>query len=413
MRQSRFADPSRFVPAIILLLSLIAIGVLTLIPGSREMEGPGWACLFCSTFGIADALLNVFLFMPLGFSLRLLKTTTMRAIAVGFICSAFVEAAQFVVVPGRDASIGDLITNTLGSGLGYSLAASETYWFRATRMAARTLSLFYAIGIAVAVVLCGYLLRPSFTESDYFGQWTPDLGHLERYDGQVLDARIGSQFLPPERLDETGRFRDAWASGTPIRIRALAGSPPPGLAPLFSIYDGEQREILIVGVDGHDLVFRHRTKAIAIKLRQPLVRLRSTMDEGDTGDTLRLSVEVSGAGHCVTLNGNRFCNRGFSIGEGWKLLLGGDYVAPTAEGYVGLVLLFVVFLPLGFWTGRSPAAAVFAAASISILIIMPRHVGLASTSLLESFACGIGLAAGLIGGRMYGRRLGIEESPES
>lgn len=69
-----------------------------------------------------DAVMNVFMFVPLGFIHGLSRPRAsdgawVGAVLLGAALSALVEAAQFFT-PGRFPSISDLVTNTTGAGLG-------------------------------------------------------------------------------------------------------------------------------------------------------------------------------------------------------------------------------------------------------------------------------------------------------
>src|SRR2546423_15044685 len=101
-------------------VAVAAILVLTLAPDSDRPLGEHF-CLICGTFGGVDAVLNVLLFMPLGLGLAVAGTSPRRAIVSMAVLSALIELAQLLVVPGRDATIGDLLTNSIGGALGFVL----------------------------------------------------------------------------------------------------------------------------------------------------------------------------------------------------------------------------------------------------------------------------------------------------
>ena len=70
---------------------------------------------------IKDYILNVFMFVPLGFALPFIwnKANLWRVVLVGFLCSLFIEFAQGFMM--RISTIDDVINNTLGALLGYLL----------------------------------------------------------------------------------------------------------------------------------------------------------------------------------------------------------------------------------------------------------------------------------------------------
>ena len=69
-----------------------------------------------------DAVMNVVMFVPLGFIYRLSRpratgTVWVGALLLGAALSGLVEAAQFFT-PERFPAVSDLVTNTVGAGVG-------------------------------------------------------------------------------------------------------------------------------------------------------------------------------------------------------------------------------------------------------------------------------------------------------
>ena len=64
---------------------------------------------------------NLFWFVPLGFAVRVRKGSFLKALLLGFLLSAFIETAQFVLGSGV-TEVEDLILNTSGACLGWLLA---------------------------------------------------------------------------------------------------------------------------------------------------------------------------------------------------------------------------------------------------------------------------------------------------
>jgi len=68
---------------------------------------------------------NVMLFMPIGFlvSMLLRRRLAWLAIVFGATASVAIEAAQWMLLPQRVPSAGDVLANTLGAALGAAIAA--------------------------------------------------------------------------------------------------------------------------------------------------------------------------------------------------------------------------------------------------------------------------------------------------
>ena len=100
----------------------------TLTPAPGDPVGSR-VCLICGANGGVDAILNVLLFVPFGAGLALAGVRFRWAILVVILLSACVETAQ-LFIPGRDTSLGDLATNTIGGALAYTLVRSAGVWLR-------------------------------------------------------------------------------------------------------------------------------------------------------------------------------------------------------------------------------------------------------------------------------------------
>lgn len=131
------------------------IAIITLAPfrfSSTPVNG------LTTILGLRDALLNVVLFLPLGFVYQLSREDRGRprwllAFGAGFIVSALIETAQ-VFAPGRYPSAADLGTNAFGASLGAwiaSLAVQRTDGTQTVR----------AFALDLPLVGLTYLLLPA------------------------------------------------------------------------------------------------------------------------------------------------------------------------------------------------------------------------------------------------------------
>lgn len=71
---------------------------------------------------------NVVMFAPLGFFLGLLLSRRWWIAVLALpVLSVLIECAQYLFLPGRFATVTDVIANSIGAGLGAMLAASALY----------------------------------------------------------------------------------------------------------------------------------------------------------------------------------------------------------------------------------------------------------------------------------------------
>jgi len=371
---------------------VVILGV-TLVPLEGTQETSSIFCLLCGDGAVADGLLNVGLFLPLGAALTIGGSRPLRALALGAVLSFGVETAQFVI-PGRDPSLSDLVFNTLGTALGVALARSTALWWRPRPRMAGILSIVGALSAASVLASTGFLLRPSFPEDTYYGGWTPRFDHLEWYGGRVLEASLGGLEVPPGVLARSPQVRQELLSGATIHVRARAGPRPSGLAPVFTIDDAHQREILLFGIVGAELVYRYRPRALACRLQAPEIRVRGAMRGIVWRDLVSIVVRPTGSGYCVRVNATEHCGLGFTVGTGWALLLGSPPGSLWLQPALNPGWLAALFFPIGRWARFSWAFAASVALSLGGLLVLPSFVGLLPTPATEL----VGALAGSLAG---------------
>lgn len=399
MSRSATGNPRVPVSWIALATSIAAIGLITLTPGSPAVT-EGWTCIFCGPFATADAILNVVLFVPLGLSLGYLNRSTVRNVLIGFLISLSVEAAQITLVQGRDASVGDLITNTVGCAIGHISVTGIPWWLKHTRVRTGT-QVFTAVVVTLAIVVLPHLLmRPSFPHVDYYGQWAPRRFQMGIYGGTILRASIGSQELPPSRITEPDSFRTQWSRGIAIEIGAVAGPEPDRMAPLFAV-SGDRKELLLIGQIENDLFLRYRTIAASLRLHQPALVLAGAM-RAVPGDTIAINVRRVGDEHCVVVDGDPRFDFGITPGSSWMALIQNRGLAARKVQLINSAWIALLLFPLGLWTGRRVAAAKTGLAILLVFSLAPPALGMPVTPITEfmggivGFWTGVFVRAGMI-----------------
>jgi hypothetical protein len=320
---------------------LIAVALLTLIPNQFEADRIArltWSCLFCGDRGVSDAILNVCLFVPLGLVLQSRRRPVVMALLVGLGISILIESAQ-LILPGRHSSLADLVWNATGAGVGAALLVPI-----GARVAGTSRGLGIAVGAGVALLFCaaGYLVTPHFTDEPYWGQWTPDLGWMPQYEGEVLSAELNGRAFWSRRLEMPMPHRDLFLGEWKLEGEIVVGAPPEGVSPILSVYDGNQQEILLLGAHDQALVFRPRLVARRLGLDAPDIRIIDAFQTFSAGDTVTISAAVSGEDVCLRLGPTERCEVGITPGRTWGLLL---YLeGPPEDVRVIIDLLWVAML---------------------------------------------------------------------
>jgi len=330
-----------------------AVLTLTLLPGSGKEAVPRGLCVLCGTFGLADFLRNVLLFTPLGLLVgRRLGVARTALLAAAF--SGGIEVAQSVI-PGRSPALGDVIANTTGGAMG-GLLARRASWLRRLAAAPTAWERAALTTLAGALLALPALLhRPAYPEGrTYYFQWTADLGpRMEAYRGTLLEARVAGDPAPQGPVAETGSWlRPALEQGLDLELRLVAGPAPVRVAPLFSIYDDLEREVVLVGARGDDLVVRWRDVAERLRLDGVEPVWPGALRGLAPGDTFAVRVEQAERALCLRVAGRQRGGAAPGVEAGWAALMAPGFV-PWLRTVVGGLWLAVVGGLLG--VGRPQA----------------------------------------------------------
>jgi hypothetical protein len=379
-----------------------AILLATLTPDFSSTEPPWSVCIICGDHGVADAIANVLLFLPLGVALAVAGVPALRTSLLGMLLSAIVELVQ-LALPGRVSSPGDVLFNGLGGLAGWLLTRLGPRLARFDARRSARWAVVAACGAAGVVALTGYLLAPSLPSAIYYGQWTPNLGHLAWYRGRVRSARIGDLPVRSARVAESARLRSLLRSGAPIVVEAIAGPPVPRLASLFSIYDEHQREIVLLGPDRDGaLAYRERTHAEDYRLRRPTTVFPGALEGIIPGDTLLVTAaRLPDVPVCLTINAREHCAARFSAGAGWTTLHPVAHASAWLERLLDALWIASLAFPVGFLSRKRWETGVAALVlGVGLLGVAPA-TGLRPAGPLLLIAA----VAGALAGAWLSRRL--------
>ncbi len=328
------------------------------------------ACLFCGARGLADAALNVVMFAPFGLWLGVrFGIGPLAAVLAGALVSAGIEATQ-IAVPGRSATLGDIVWNAVGALLGVALLGL----LRRTTMPEST---NHAVGAAAAftawVLFAGALTIPQGTDSQYFGMWTPALDYMPQYQGSVRSAELDGNLIPRGGpLPDASAIPRALLGTWSLEATVVVGPAPPAVAAIVAIYDGDQREIALLGADGNDLVWRERLLADRMKMDKPDVRFSGALTPFTEGTEVTLSVRRAGTVRCLAVDAVERCSPSATIDRSWAFLrwVGGSSAWHDA---LDVLWLLALSLPIGFLSrtiGQTCAAGSLATAAVLVAVVL-------------------------------------------
>jgi len=323
--------------------ALILASTLWPSSGDAPRELSFW-CLLCGSRDTADSLVNILLFLPFGAGLAIVRGLSL-AVGGSFALSGAVELIQ-TTLPGRFSTLGDILFNSAGGAIGAFLVvfrARITATLIAPPMWGKTLAGLLPPAVFAATAI---LSAPSLPERAYYGQWTHEIGKLHPYPGRVVSASVGGLPLPDRRVPDQEAVRQALRVGEPLRLEVVAGPEPPELSHLFAIYDDWQREVLLIAVQGSDLVFQRRTLSVQLRFDQPFLRWRSALNARE-GDPVRIAVRQEARSLCLEVDDRERCNLSFGVGGGWRLIHRLWGAPPVLAALLGVIWLSILSFPAG------------------------------------------------------------------
>jgi hypothetical protein len=377
--------------------ALLVILLATLVPAPGRPTPLLDLCLVCGSRGLADALSNFALFLPLGLAVGLRGKARLLLIVPAAL-SLSIELLQ-VWIPGRDPSLGDMVFNTAGGATGVLVgwAVSGGALLRHLRPASFTLG----AGAGLVLVGTGWLVQPSLPDTTYYGQWTPELGHFAPYEGTVSLVRIGGASVPSWRVADPADIRQRLLARDPLEVRFTVGPAPARLAPVFSIHDQHRSEVVLFGARRDDLVFRLRTRASDWLLDPVSVVLRGALRGAVPGQSVHAVVERPPGKVCIAVHDDRFCRGAPHVAMGWQLIVGWAAGPASFEPLLNMLWMALLFVAPGFTLPKSARLAVGAGVLVAAgLLLVPLAFGLAPTPI-PALA---GSAAGLVAGAAARRR---------
>lgn len=359
---------------ILVLLVLAAIGWLTLMPQpvNPRLHVPV-VCLVCSATGGADDIANVLLFIPLGFALVLAGASWRAAWLNGAAISLLIELSQFLVIPGRFATLSDLLTNTIGALLGASIATHRGRWLRPAPRTAGQLAL-----AATALWLATLEFSSWATERRLdVVSYEPAAGDLPYaptfgwFEGTVETATVGGQVIPHRG---SGPVIVAAPVGARFEtsLTAVGVDRRTSFVPLLFVHArGDTTPTFVLGLRGRDAVLATTLRGQSARLRPIWIVIhdalpaigaaeaRYTMRGSACGDSLRLIVRTAAT--------TRVASVALGPAIAWATITGIPALDSTVGPAISVAWIVILALPLGYWARMARAridALAFAALAV-------------------------------------------------
>ena len=350
--------PPARLPGVILAVSgAAAILGLTLIPNPSQAAFAAltpFSCLVCGEHGGADVLLNLVLFAPMAVGLRLFGWSWGRVVVACAALSMTVELLQYSVLPGRDASLSDLLTNTAGGALAAWVGGRLGRILLPDGVLARRLSLG-ALAFWLGVTgFSAVALRPWSPGGWLRSECTRSQSTPHRFVGTVSQVRIDGATVPCDAELIPARPLRAALSRGDVRIDAAmrSGEATDGQRLIHAVR-ARSGFPLMLAQDGRAAAFTAPAMAGLFRLYSPVLRLRGAFPR-QTGVPVEIAAGLHAGRMWVEASRPGFRERAevaLSPSFGWSLLLpwglqeGRPVRVPTGLWIVGLIL------PAAYWVG--------------------------------------------------------------
>ena len=405
--------------AVVLALSVIAFATLRSMP-SEEVRLP-LLCLICGDLGGVDAILNLFLFVPLGAALVVAGWPVRRAAVAAFLVTFAVESLQFAVITGRDASLGDLTTNTAGGTLGAAMAAAWRGWVLPQRHVARRLAAGAAMAVLFVLAATAAALRPSVPPPPYFGQFAPVRLTLVPFDGTVHSFLVGGVQVPYGEVEDGDALHEALLGGEHWGRAEVTTRSSPGARSDIVRVGSRPQSIMAISRRHHDMLFRARVRAADWALRTPIVVLRGAFPTPAGRYTLEGALDTRGW-HLEARGARGVHSRDipFSALLGWSFLLPFEFTLDERLHLLNALWAAVLMIPVVYWSAWAARGGgahwwlLPLAMTVAVSLVVPLMAGFPLAHPLEIAGAlvgfGVGAALARLGmGHREARRAPAEE----
>jgi hypothetical protein len=352
---------------------------------------------------VLDAILNVMLFVPLGMGLRLAGISRKRAFAIGLVTTITVELLQ-IWIPGRDTSLGDVLTNSFGGFIGILGADIWRVVVFPSRRAATRLASGWTLLWVLVLAASAELAHISLPNTTAWGTWSPELLHHDYFPGQVLSATAGGLPTPYAISAKSADVRRRLSSDSVvIEATIVGGIRTNPVSAIATVYDYTRSQIFMLGQREGNLIFSIRMRTADARVATPAIRLDSVFPphrpaKSDTmmvtGGLIHHQLRISARARGVT----RERTQPIDAGLGWSYLLPFDYEYGPEATWLTVLWLAGLSAPAVYWASRAGRKALLTvgASLAASLMLIPFLTGVHATAWWEWIALALGVCVGIL-----------------
>ena len=356
-------QPGRRSAGAFVAVCLVVIAFATLWPTDSSTSLPA-TCIFCGSLGGVDFALNIALLIPLGIGLRWIVGNWKTAAVLGALTSPVIETLQWRLIPGRDASLGDLLANTIGVMLGVWLATEGIRWLNATGAAARRLTIASGLLMSVVVVVSAVLLQPAPTRWSQWVQWTPVRKNMDIFPGQLDGVAMNGVPIRPAEMLRRNRTLDTAIHSVAVRATITGPVAPTKRAAHIVRIANNDEEGFALTQRRASVLFRTNQLAARLKLRTITVELANAFPSPDDGANGQAAITIDARSEpgvmAVSSSDNGIATSVAlrrTVGLAWAMLVPWDIALSPTWWPANAAWLAALVLPVAYFasrTGRSP-----------------------------------------------------------
>lgn len=250
-------------PALVLMATLAPQGTA----GTRTV------CVMCGGAWLGDAILNVVMFVPLGF-LWAPRTSLRRTVFVAIAFSLTIEALQLTIGRGRYSSPLDVASNAAGAWLGYLTWSACQAWRRGDRVHCTWVGRAVAAAWSVQCAMTAWGLRPYVPSVPLIGQWAHVFPGYAPLGAEIRQVTAHGFAVPDGNVDSSAAIlREARLKGLALEavVSAVPRSEP--ISQVAALIDGPTHRMLSISVSGCNILGRSGTNSERVGLSTPRIAL--------------------------------------------------------------------------------------------------------------------------------------------
>lgn len=400
----------------IAILGTAAIIWATASPGATNAAPQGMSlCFLCDSDALADAIDNVILFLPFGFGWRMAGGRPIYVALAGFALTLLVETLQLRVIVGRDPSVRDIAMNTIGTLVGIAIAHYKSWFARPSPRRARGL---YRASLAAWILLVfagGIVLAPDYHRARCFVDWAPTGGDGDWFHGHLVRASLNGRLL--SAADDVTSSCTAMSLRQAHAAQLLAdivpGTPTFEGSTIVGLHD-DNGDFLALSQNGTALTLDLRTRAVAWRLRSPILRIPRGASK-QNGDSSRATLHLEGLVsrdhlRLISTDGTQSARAELTLSPFlvWTAILPSRLQTSAYASLITSLFWLAVLFPIGYYgrwrfdeTYAFHGSAAELLLALLIVVMVQMALGYTVAFGLPWIGAGCGIVAGALAATIY------------